>query len=70
TWDACHYTSYGRMAGGSNPRHKLFERFRNRYQCKFNFRRENFGVYACTGCGRCFEVCPGKIDIRKVMAGL
>ena len=69
-WDACHHTGYARVAGGANARPKLFERFRNRYQCKFNFRRTNFGVYGCTGCGRCIDVCPGKIDIRKVMNGL
>ena len=69
-WDACHHTGYARVAGGMNPRPKLFERFRNRYQCKFNFRKENFGIYACSGCGRCIDVCPGKIDIRKVMSGL
>lgn len=66
-WDACHSTGYARVAGGANPRAKLYERFRNRYQCKFNYRKENFGVYACTGCGRCIEVCPGKIDLRKVI---
>jgi len=69
-WDACHSTSYARVAGGMNARPKLYERFRNRYQCKFNYRKENFGVYSCTGCGRCIEVCPGKIDIRKVIGKL
>jgi formate hydrogenlyase subunit 6/NADH:ubiquinone oxidoreductase subunit I len=67
-WDACHSTSYARVAGGLNPRPKLHERFRNRYQCKFNYRKENFGEYACTGCGRCIEVCPGKIDIREIIS--
>jgi len=66
-WDACHNTGYARVAGGANARPKLYERFRNRYQCKFNYRKTNFNVYSCTGCGRCIEVCPGKIDIRKVI---
>jgi len=65
-WDACHFTSYARVAGGANPRPKVFERFRNRYECKFNYRMTNFGVYACTGCGRCYDVSPCRIDIRKV----
>ncbi|MCG2724950.1 MAG: 4Fe-4S dicluster domain-containing protein [Elusimicrobia bacterium] len=69
-WDACHYTSYGRVAGGANSRPHLYERFRNRYECKFNYRKENFGIYACTGCGRCVSVCPGKIDIRQVLVKL
>lgn len=69
-WDACHYTSYGRVAGGANSRPQLHERFRNRYECKFNYRKENFGIYACTGCGRCISVCPGKIDIRQTLLKL
>ncbi len=69
-WDACHFTGYSRVAGGANPRKYKFERFRNRYQCKFVYRKENYGFYACTGCGRCIEVCPGRIDIRKVVRSL
>jgi ferredoxin len=69
-WDACHFTAYARTAGGGNPRPKVYERFRNRYQCKFNFRMQNYGQYACTGCGRCIEVSPCLIDIRKTMVGL
>ncbi|MDI6641338.1 MAG: 4Fe-4S dicluster domain-containing protein [Elusimicrobiota bacterium] len=65
--DACHYTNYARVAGGLNPRGKVYERFRNRYECKFNYRMTNFGIYGCSGCGRCISVCPGKIDIRKVV---
>jgi len=69
-WDACHYTTHGKVAGGGNSRPKVFERFRNRYQCKLNYRKENFGLYGCTGCGRCISVCPGKIDIREVITKL
>ncbi|MFN3966902.1 MAG: 4Fe-4S dicluster domain-containing protein, partial [Endomicrobiia bacterium] len=65
-WDACHSTSYARVAGGANPRPKVYERFRNRYECKFNYRMTNFGMFACTGCGRCYDVSPCRIDIRKV----
>jgi len=69
-WDVCHFTGYSRVAGGANPRRYKYQRFRNRYQCKFVCRYENFNFYACTGCGRCIEVCPAKIDIRKVIRNL
>ncbi len=69
-WDVCHFTGYARVAGGANPRKYKYQRFRNRYQCKFVYRYENFGFYACTGCGRCIDVCPAKIDIRKVIRSL
>jgi formate hydrogenlyase subunit 6/NADH:ubiquinone oxidoreductase subunit I len=65
-WDACHSTGYARVAGGGNARKYKFQRFRNRYQCKFVYRKDNYNIYACTGCGRCIDVCPAKIDIRKV----
>ncbi|MEN3013714.1 MAG: 4Fe-4S dicluster domain-containing protein [Endomicrobiia bacterium] len=69
-WDVCHFTGYARVAGGANPRKYKYQRFRNRYQCKFVYRYENFKMYACSGCGRCIEVCPAKIDIRKVIRNL
>lgn len=69
-WDVCHFTGYSRVAGGANPRKYKYQRFRNRYQCKFVYRYENFNMYACSGCGRCIEVCPGKIDMRKVIRSL
>lgn len=69
-WDVCHFTGYARVAGGANPRKYKYQRFRNRYQCKFVYRYENFGFYACSGCGRCIEVCPAKIDMRKVVRNL
>ncbi|MCS7228264.1 MAG: 4Fe-4S dicluster domain-containing protein, partial [Endomicrobia bacterium] len=69
-WDVCHFTGYARVAGGANPRKYKYQRFRNRYQCKFVYRYENFGFYACTGCGRCVDVCPARIDIRKVVRSL
>ncbi|MCX5781110.1 MAG: 4Fe-4S dicluster domain-containing protein [Elusimicrobia bacterium] len=65
TWDSCQSAGYGRVAGGANPRKTRFERLRNFYICKLFYRPENFNFYACTGCGRCIDVCQGKIDIRK-----
>ncbi|MDD5687772.1 MAG: 4Fe-4S dicluster domain-containing protein [Elusimicrobia bacterium] len=69
-WDACQFKGYARVAGGSNPRSTKEKRYRNFYSCKMNYRKENFGSYACTGCGRCIEVCPAEIDIRKVLTRL
>jgi len=66
-WDTCQFKGYSRVAGGGNPRHTKHSRYRNFYSCKINYRYENFGFYACTGCGRCIDVCPAEIDIRKVL---
>lgn len=67
-WDACMYRGYAVMAGGTTPRLYLFQRFRNRYLCKFKYLKENYGVLGCTGCGRCIEGCQGKIDMRKILS--
>jgi len=70
TWDSCQSAGYARVAGGANPKKTRGRRLRNFYACKLVYRPENFGFYACTGCGRCIDVCQGKIDIRKSLQKL
>jgi ferredoxin len=70
TWDSCQSAGYARVAGGSNPKKTRGARLRNLYTCKLVYRHENFGFYACTGCGRCIDACQGKIDIRKSLQKL
>jgi len=69
-WDACLYKRFAVVAGGANPRRHLAERLRNRFEKKFEFFPDVLDVYACTGCGRCFEGCPGEIDIREILKEL
>jgi len=69
-WDACLYANYARVAGGANPNKLRAQRLRYRYTKKFDFFIDNMGIPACCGCGRCIEVCPGKIDIREVLKDL
>jgi len=67
SYDSCQWNGYARVAGGDTPRPKMFQRFRNRYLCKFLFMKSNFDMLGCTGCGRCTEACAGNIDFRKVI---
>ncbi|MFH1360613.1 MAG: 4Fe-4S dicluster domain-containing protein [Candidatus Omnitrophota bacterium] len=69
-WDSCMIKDFARVAGGANPRPKLWMRLRNRFEKKFDFFPKVAGVYACTGCGRCITACPAKIDIRRVLKRL
>jgi ferredoxin len=69
-WDSCMYKRFARVAGGANPRAHLRERLRNRFEKKFDYFPQVAGLYACTGCGRCFSGCPAKIDIRKILKDL
>lgn len=67
-WDACYIPAYQRVGGGANPRAEFLKRFANRFQCKFQYFKEKHGFFACSGCGRCFRTCMGKIDLRKVIS--
>ncbi|MCK4326442.1 4Fe-4S dicluster domain-containing protein [bacterium] len=67
-WDACQYPKFSQVAGGANPRKRRAERLRHRYAHKFDYFLENFDIVACTGCGRCIQACPGKIDMREVLS--
>ncbi|NQT22086.1 MAG: 4Fe-4S dicluster domain-containing protein, partial [Candidatus Omnitrophica bacterium] len=69
-WDSCMIKDFARVAGGENPRAKLWQRLRNRFEKKFDFFPKIADIYACTGCGRCISGCPAKIDIRKVLKRL
>jgi ferredoxin len=66
-WDSCAGEAYRRIAGGHNPRDAKGERLRNRFYCKFDYYPEQYGPVACTGCGRCIDVCPVNIDITEVL---
>ncbi len=69
-WDGCLYKNFTTVAGGANPLKMRYMRLRNRYIKKFDFFIENLGFQACCGCGRCIDVCPGKIDIRYILKRL
>ena len=69
-WDSCQYANFAKVAGGKNPLNTRAKRLRNRFLKKFDFFIDNLGIQACCGCGRCIEVCPGKIDIRKILREL
>ena len=69
-WDSCQFSGYAVTAGGGTPRPRLYERFRNRYFCKFKYLFNNYGMIGCTGCGRCIEGCQGKIDMRVALKDL
>ncbi len=67
SYDSCQLNGYARVAGGATPRPKMYERFRHRYLCKHIYFQSNFDELGCTGCGRCSEVCPAKIDFRETV---
>jgi ferredoxin len=72
-WDSCAGEAYRRIAGGHNPREAKGDRLRNRFYCKYYYFPQQYGPTACTGCGRCIDVCPAGVDITEIlqyMAGI
>ncbi len=72
-WDACSGENYRRLAGGHQPRSGKDERLRNRIMCKFFYFPQLYGLGelpACTGCGRCIDVCPVNVDITEALIEL
>jgi sulfhydrogenase subunit beta (sulfur reductase) len=72
-WDSCAGENYRRVAGGHRPRPEKGERLRNRFYCKFFYYPEQAGLgetFACTGCGRCIDICPAGVDITEVLQDL
>jgi ferredoxin len=69
-WDSCSSEAYRKIAGGHNPRQAKGERLRNRVFCKFNYYPSQYGMTACTGCGRCIAHCPVNIDLVETLAQL
>jgi len=69
-WDSCEGENYRRIAGGHRQRAEKSERLRNRFFCKFYYYPEQYGLgtaSACTGCGRCVDVCPVGVDITEML---
>lgn len=66
-WDSCTGSAYRRIASGHNSRPEKAHRLRNRFYCKFYYFSQQYGPHACTGCGRCIDICPVGVDITEVL---
>ncbi|MBQ0039042.1 MAG: 4Fe-4S dicluster domain-containing protein [Treponema sp.] len=66
-WDSCMHNDFTQMAA-ENPRHTQKERSRQRFMHKLMYYpMAHNDMFACTGCGRCFESCPVNMNIVKVI---
>lgn len=69
SWDSCAFPIYTKMPM-ENPRAEKWRRLRQRVYHKYEFYPMNFGVIACTGCGRCIRYCPVNWDITQTLNSL
>lgn len=67
TWDNCQFPDFTMHSSGHNPRENTAARLRQRVNHKFQYFHENYGMFQCTGCGRCVSGCPVGIDIVAVV---
>ena len=67
TWDSCMYPLFSLHASGHNPRGSKVDRVRQRFMHKLKYYVDKYdnGIQ-CVGCGRCVQMCPVNIDIRRV----
>jgi sulfhydrogenase subunit beta (sulfur reductase) len=66
-WDTCQFPLFTLQGSGFNPRPSGKERMRQRIMHKFCYFPKEYGVIACTGCGRCVRECPVNQDIREII---
>lgn len=66
-WDSCMFPLFTLHGSGHNPRGKKVQRVRQRFMHKLKYYVEKYdnGIQ-CVGCGRCVNLCPVNIDIRRV----
>ncbi|MEZ4812353.1 MAG: 4Fe-4S dicluster domain-containing protein [Caldisericia bacterium] len=69
-WDSCSFCTYSLEASGHNPRPTTADRFKNRILDKFEYHMTLYGEIACTGCGRCTDLCPAGISLADTLASL
>lgn len=67
SYDSCMFKEYTLEASGHNPRPTIAERWRQRLTHKFLYYPLLYNEIGCSGCGRCIDKCPSKIDIREVI---
>jgi sulfhydrogenase subunit beta (sulfur reductase) len=69
-WDACIVESFNLMAGGHTIMPNRSLRFKRRFSHKFEIIPEGYGMLGCSGCGRCYQLCPAHFDMKKILAYL
>ncbi|MFZ5586819.1 MAG: 4Fe-4S dicluster domain-containing protein [Thermodesulfobacteriota bacterium] len=67
-WDYCMSWLFTMHGTGHNPRGTKKDRVRQRFMHKFKYiPMKRGGEIGCVGCGRCVQLCPVNIDVRRVV---
>jgi len=69
-WDSCLLRGFTWLAGAGFERETLESRMKQRLMHKLVYTKEQYGLYSCTGCGRCSHVCPSYIFMENMIKDL
>ncbi len=64
--DSCHLLRFTQVAGNKVFRSSRQARLRQFVLHKLSYYKKDRGLQLCTGCGRCIDACPVKIDLTKI----
>jgi len=64
---SCQLRSFTRVAGEHIFRDTKIARFKHRIYHQIQYFKDRHDVVFCTGCGRCIEACPAKIDWVEII---
>ncbi len=70
SWETCFYSDFSKVAGDHKFLNTIAKRIYFWYEHKFVRIPDEYSIPGCVGCGRCIEVCPVAIDLRKTLASL
>lgn len=69
-WSVCFYDQFSEIAGGEKFLKTIGDRIYNWYEHKFVRIPDEYNLPGCVACGRCIEICPANIDLRKTFKQL
>ena len=67
---SCQLRSFTRVAGDQIFRNARLARFKHRIYHQIQYFKDRHNVVFCTGCGRCIEGCPVRIDWVNIINGM
>ncbi len=66
TWSSCYMIEFASVSNFCFRPLKS-ERFKQFVMHKWNYFKKEFGAHMCTGCGRCIDYCPARIDFIEAL---